>query len=622
MSFQPDKKDWSVPASPKALWKHQHTLPRLPVPDLGQTLVRYLQSVRPLVTDEQFARTVKAVSDFAVSGQGEELQRRLKKRAEEKQHTSWLVEWWNQIAYLTDRGPVVFYVSYFFGFKPFPSSLLREPPIGGGTANAQCNVAAAIVEHALNFKQMLQDETCSPDFVGKSAQCMAVYPLLFNACRIPTLPSDVVATYNPHTHSHILVARRGRFFRLEVLDAAGRRLSPQALAHQLKRVIEEADRQGPAGCGIGALTSWGRDEWARARRLLAARGGANEEALEAIQSASLVVCLDHDAGPDVSTRARQYWHGDGTNRFYDKTLQWIVLPDGRAGFLGEHAISDGGPCLRVNQYILQSIFKKPSLSSSSPPSSSAASVSPPRELKFIMDGEVQKAVQQAQAEFSKIVAEHELERVAVDGLGRDGIKAVGVGADGFCQMAIQTAYFKEHGELAPTYEACSTRGFLHGRTETVRSCSRAAAAFIKAMATCTGSSDERRKLLLTAVAAHQMQARECSAGQGVDRHLVGLKMLVGEKEAVPDIFSDPSYTHSKTWRLSTSNLSTEELESWGYGEVVPEGYGVAYSIQKARSVFTVTCRGEAGKGRAKALARAIAEVMREIRDVCGVRSKL
>jgi hypothetical protein len=39
----------------------------------------------------------------------------------------------------------------------------------------------------------------------------------------------------------------------------------------------------------------------------------------------------------------------------------------------------------------------------------------------------------------------------------------------FRQMALQLAYFTiNNGKLCATYESNSTRGFLHGRTETVR----------------------------------------------------------------------------------------------------------------------------------------------------------
>ena len=47
-------------------------------------------------------------------------------------------------------------------------------------------------------------------------------------------------------------------------------------------------------------------------------------------------------------------------------------------------------------------------------------------------------------------------------------------------MAFQLAYFRHYGEPCATYESGSTRAFLHGRTETVRSCSMDSVAFTKA----------------------------------------------------------------------------------------------------------------------------------------------
>jgi carnitine O-acetyltransferase len=69
------------------------------------------------------------------------------------------------------------------------------------------------------------------------------------------------------------------------------------------------------------------------------------------------------------------------------------------------------------------------------------------------------------------VVGHQTARVALKGLGSDAIKKLGVAPDAFCQLAMQVAFCRMHGRVAATYEACATRRFLHGRTETIRSCS-------------------------------------------------------------------------------------------------------------------------------------------------------
>ena len=55
-------------------------------------------------------------------------------------------------------------------------------------------------------------------------------------------------------------------------------------------------------------------------------------------------------------------------------------------------------------------------------------------------------------------------------------------------------------------------------------------------------------------------------GQGVDRHLFGLKGMLKEGEALPDIYIDPPFSLSSHWELSTSQLSSKYLDGWGYGE--------------------------------------------------------
>ena len=71
--------------------------------------MKYLRSVRPLLTDEEFAQTTTNVTKFLLDGSGDELQRRLLSRAGSKDDSSWLIDWWNGLSYFGYRDPVVFY---------------------------------------------------------------------------------------------------------------------------------------------------------------------------------------------------------------------------------------------------------------------------------------------------------------------------------------------------------------------------------------------------------------------------------------------------------------------------------------------------------------------------------
>ena len=75
-----------------------------------------------------------------------------------------------------------------------------------------------------------------------------------------------------------------------------------------------------------------------------------------------------------------------------------------------------------------------------------------------------------------------------------------------------------------------------------------------------------RSLFTRAVARHIQYAAWAADGQGVDRHLFGLKKLLREGEHLPEIYKDPAYSMSSHWELSTSQLSSPFFDGWGYGE--------------------------------------------------------
>ena len=56
----------------------QHTLPKLPVPSLDETLTKYIRSIEPLATPEELERSKALAKDFAKpGGLGQTLQQRL-----------------------------------------------------------------------------------------------------------------------------------------------------------------------------------------------------------------------------------------------------------------------------------------------------------------------------------------------------------------------------------------------------------------------------------------------------------------------------------------------------------------------------------------------------------------
>lgn len=67
-------------------------------------------------------------------------------------------------------------------------------------------------------------------------------------------------------------------------------------------------------------------------------------------------------------------------------------------------------------------------------------------------------------------------------------------------------------------------------------------------------------------------------GFGVDRHLLGLKLIALENGIdIPDLYKDVAFTRSAHMRISTSQVATKCDGFMCYGPLVPDGYGCCYN---------------------------------------------
>lgn len=551
--------------------RFEESLPKLPVPDLQETAHRYLKSVHAVVSEAEYQRTKEAVEAFVrPGGQGQTLQQRLQARAADPKIGNWLTEWWNQAAYLGYRDPVVPYVSYFYSYR---DDRARRNP---------AQRAAAVTTAALEFKSQVDNGSLEPEYMRGKPIAMSSYEYMFNCCRVPADPADYPQQYPAAENEHIVAVRKNQFFKVPLV-VNGRRLNVSELQQQFERIYQTATR-APA---VGVLTAANRDRWTEARKQLLAAHPANEQALRDIESSGFLVCLDDATPVTLEERAHQYWHGDGTNRWFDKPLQFIINDNGTAGFMGEHSMMDGSPTHRLNDHLNNLIFNnKIDLSAQA----IRSDLPDPRPITFHLNGAVEDAIDASGKEHRQQIASHELRVQAYQGYGKGLIKKFKCSPDAFVQMIIQLAYFKMYGKNRPTYESASTRKYQEGRTETIRSVSDDSVAFCRAISDATVPRSETVQKLRTALAAHSKYTAEAGDGHGADRHLFGLKKSLREGEPMPALYEDPAYAYSSSWYLSTSQLSSEFFNGYGWSQVIDDGFGIAYMINENSLNFNIVCK--------------------------------
>ncbi|KAK6454800.1 ceramide glucosyltransferase [Scheffersomyces xylosifermentans] len=545
------------------LFKYQSQLPKLPVPALQDTAAKYLRSVEPFLSKQQLAETKRKVEDFIQpGGAGEKLQSRLNEFAKDKDN--WLAEYWDDYAYMSYRDPVVPYVSYFFSHKDIHNQIGQD----------QLLKATLLAYHTIEFMTQVQNETLEPEIIKGNPYCMNAFKYMFNNSRVPAEGSDITKHYNGEEHRYFVVIYNNNFFKVPTHDANGNRLTKAQLYQQLQLVKNDPATRG---IGLGALTSLNRDEWLAAYQNLL-KSPVNEASLESIFASSFVICLDNNSPITIEEKSKNCWHGDGQNRFFDKPLEFFVSANGNSGFLGEHSRMDATPTVQLNNTVYKQIVETDPKALLQEIASGPVEFSSPEILQFDINPVSRANIATAIEKFDQTIAAHHEEIFQHYGYGKGLIKKFKVSPDAFVQLLMQLAYYKLTGKVRPTYESAATRKFLKGRTETGRSVSIESKAFVETWSNPDASIEAKVETFQKAAKQHVAYLSEAADGKGVDRHLFGLKQQLQPGEKVPEIFTDPIFTYSQTWYISSSQIPSEYFQSWGWSQVIDDGFGLAYLI--------------------------------------------
>lgn len=587
---------------------HQKGLPTLPVPPLQQTCERYIAALEPIVKAEELKHTKNLVEEFQKpGGHGERLQKALEKRASSTEN--WLSEWWVQVAYLDYRLPVLVHSS--------PGLVL--PHMNFSDKQGQIRFGAKLIAGVLDFKTMIDNETLPVEFMGEKPLCMNQYYQVLSSCRIPGLKRDSVVNHarSSSPPKHITVVHNSQFFVLDVYNSDGTPLSVNQLCAQLEQICNSSQQNNSEPVGI--LTTLDRDSWGRIYQNLI-KDKINKDSVSAIQRSIFTVCLD-GAMPQVtddmyrSCAAVQMLHGGGSqwnsaNRWFDKTLQFIIGEDGTCGANYEHAPAEGPPIValidHVVEYTRRTEFQQTPVQSSSMP----------QKLCFKISPEIKKDIEDAKHKMDLLAQDLDMRVAVFEDFGKNVPKTHRMSPDAFIQVALQLAFYRMYQHSCATYESASLRMFRLGRTDTIRSASNASVEFVRAFDDPSKQNTEKVVLLEKAVKAHRWYTNMAISGQAIDRHLLGLKMQALEQQiTLPSIFTDKSYSKALHYRLSTSQVPSKTDCVMCFGPVVTNGYGVCYNPMDDHINFAVSSFNSCEETNAAAFAQTVKSALLDMRTL-------
>jgi carnitine O-acetyltransferase len=244
----------------------------------------------------------------------------------------------------------------------------------------------------------------------------------------------------------------------------------------------------------------------------------------------------------------------------------------------------------------------------------------PWRLDFAVSDAVRSAIAAAKETASHLAADNIVTCFEFPEFGALAIgqRCKGISSDSFMQMSLALAFFRDQGEVPVTYETASLRSFFHGRTECIRPQSMEMTGFLRAFDAAAGAAaslppGQLAELVRQSGEAHKDYTKRCMAGNGVDRHLMGLRIIAAESGMpVHPLFADKAYRLSTTYTLSTSQMPWA-VEDWpGFGAYDPGTYGVCYRFTKFDTIVATVTSRRGGKKDAKRFAEHIRVSLRDM----------
>ncbi|XP_063471785.1 palmitoyl thioesterase CPT1C isoform X12 [Symphalangus syndactylus] len=488
-------------------------------------------------------------------------------------------DWWEEFVYLRSRNPLMvnsnYYMMDFLYVTPTPLQAAR---------------AGNAVHALLLYRHRLNRQEIPPTLLmGMRPLCSAQYEKIFNTTRIPGVQKDYIR--HLHDSQHVAVFHRGRFFRVGT-HSRNSLLSPRALEQQFQRILDDPSPACPHEEHLAALTAAPRGTWAQVRTSLKTQAA---EALEAVEGAAFFVSLDaepagltrEDPAASLDAYAHALLAGRGHDRWFDKSFTLIVFSNGKLGLSVEHSWADCPISGHMWEFTLATECFQLGYSTDGHCKGHPDPTLPqPQRLQWDLPDQIHSSISLA-LRGAKILSENVDCHVFPFSLfGKSFIRRCHLSSDSFIQIALQLAHFRDRGQFCLTYESAMTRLFLEGRTETVRSCTREACNFVRAMEDKEKTDPQCLALFRVAVDKHQALLKAAMSGQGVDRHLFALYIVSRFLHLQSPFLTQ---VHSEQWQLSTSQIPVQQMHLFdvhhypdyvssggGFGPADDHGYGVSY----------------------------------------------
>lgn len=533
-------------------------LPRQPLPDLESTLQYYLTSVRSFCSAQELENTRAVIEEFLKpSGLGRQLQDRLLSRYNDPNIENWVAELYVASGFLERRVQLVPYSSFFFGHQLSVIS------------HTQAERAAIISTAALKFKQMLEAGQIQSEILNEQPTCMELFQWIFNAHRKPCVRVDVMEKFPGN--DFLIALKNGRVFKIMLTDGRDS-VSFEDLQDIFEAILSQADDEV---LWTGILTADERNSWAKIREQVKEVDETNEAYLHVIEAAAFVVCLDNASPTTMAERAALFHFGDGSNRWNDKSVQFVVCANGCSGFIGDHTMLDAGTVHSLNAFVNSAILDfRPK-----PQANGHGRIKHTKfeELPFTSTPDIDNHICRVRKQFNESIAGIEHAFFTYTEFGGAFLREHKSAPKSAFQIIVLLAAQDLFGYVPALWETVSVSNFHQGRIDINQIVLPPVMDFCAVFKNISVPMSVRRKLFFEAIKAHANSVTRASRGRGIDRHLSALRQVLKEGEPLPALFKDPIYGKTRPRKIMSHCHETGMLEK-GFVLRDPEAIWVHYEL--------------------------------------------
>lgn len=291
----------------------------------------------------------------------------------------------------------------------------------------------------------------------------------------------------------------------------------------------------------------------------------NEEYLSTISSAAFTVSLDDKEVATNAERVRLSMLGDGLNRWYDKTLQFIVSSNGKSSWIFDHAYIDGLIIHGITKWVQEAIYayqpprQRRQINGHSPNLAI-------KELEVVTSPELDAHIQILRKAYLERFPSRDYNFHRVTGFGKDFLLEQGAPVKAVFNLLIQLATHLSLGHNIPSWEPVSLAHYHKSRIELIQYSSPPVVKFCASATDAKLPAIEKRKLMLAACQDMNDHIRTCAKGQDFHRLLLVMGNLWPKNEATPALLKNPIWKRSVEYPLISNMVDGVSLDVGHPGE--------------------------------------------------------